>query len=206
MDEPHAMSDISLLGLLKASGAGEVSNSAAEEFYLRYMDRLMSLVERNLAEKYRARFGPDDVVQTVFRTWFRRAQEGVVNPGTRDEVWKLLSTIALNKVRNKIKFHDAQKRSIGKTMTNEEVLAGVPNPTVQDAADFVDLLDVARDQLSENAQETLKMILEGNSNTEIADQLDRTTKSVTRYRHEIRDVLERLYLQAGGSAGDQNDA
>ena len=192
MDEQKSTSDLSLIRLLRQSGSGDVSEGAATEFYARYMQKLMSLVERNLASRFGARIDPEDILQTVFRTWFRQAKEGRIDPGSQDEIWKLLSVIALNKVRNKVKFHDAQRRSVGRTQGNQNILGAVPEPSADDATEFLDMVETAGQQMSDNARLTLQMILEGKSNQEIAAELGRTTKSVGRYKKEIGTIVQKI--------------
>jgi hypothetical protein len=49
---------------------------AARELFDNYAERLLLLVRRRLSQRLASRFGPEDVLQSVFRTFFRRAQQG----------------------------------------------------------------------------------------------------------------------------------
>ena len=91
-----------------------------------------------------------------------------------------------------MKYHDAQLRSISKTEADAEVLGSIPEPTFEDATDFLDLVTTAGSRLEENARRTLELILEGKGVDEIATELNRTTRSVTRYKVEIGKVLRDL--------------
>lgn len=191
-DRLQSVSDLTLMHLLNRDGSQTVSDDAAAMFYERYMEKLMSLVERNLASKFSTRLDPEDVVQSVFGTWFRRVKEGRIAPGSRDEIWKLLSVIALNKVRNKVKFHKAKRRDVSRTDDGSEFLEAVPEPTVEDATCFLDMIGEVEKQLDDMARRTMELILDGRSVEEISKALGRTTKSVGRYKAEIGKVLERV--------------
>lgn len=191
-ESQKSVGDITLMALLNTAGVREVSEDAAAQFYARYMEKLMSLVQRNLASRFSARVDPEDLVQSIFRSWFTGAKDGRFRPASKDEVWKLLSVVALNKVRNKVKFHDAQLRAVSRTEADADVLNSVPEPTVEDATDFLDLVQTAGSRLDEMARRTLELTIEGKSVEEIARELGRTTKSVSRYKNKIGEVLQEL--------------
>ena len=209
-DKQKSVGDVTLMGLLNASGNKDVSEDAATQFYARYMEKLMSLVERNLASRFSSRVDPEDLVQSIFRSWFNGAKKGRIKPASKDEVWKLLSVVALNKVRNKVKFHDANRRAVSRTEADEAVFGSIPEPTMEDATDFLDLVKTAGSRLDDMSRRTLELILEGKSVEEIANELGRTTRSVTRYKDRIGDVLRELLdddlKQLGGDLEADNEA
>src|SRR4029078_5395667 len=88
---------------------------AATQLYLRYPDRLRALAVRQTADDLKARVDPDDIVQSVFRTFFRRASEGHYQVPDGEELWKLFLVIALNKIRTVGAWHHAAKRDARKT-------------------------------------------------------------------------------------------
>jgi RNA polymerase sigma factor (sigma-70 family) len=188
-DNSKVMGDVTLLRILLCDGDQQVSQDAAAEFCARYMEKLISLVERNLSARFAARFSPEDVVQSVFRSWFADAKQGQIKAATRDEIWKLISTIALNKVRNRIKHHSRGKRDIRRTEAGDELFPSIASPTPEDAATVMDVIQTASLRLDENSRRTLELILQGRSHKEIAEILGRTTKSIGRYRDRIAEAL-----------------
>jgi RNA polymerase sigma-70 factor, ECF subfamily len=108
-------SDLSDADLLRLLQAGE--KSAAVEIYERYAQRLLRLANKNSSEQLARRVAPEDIVQSVFRTFFRRATEGHYELPDGDELWKLFLVISLNKMRKKAVFHNAAKRDIGRTQS-----------------------------------------------------------------------------------------
>ena len=73
---------------------------AAEELFKRYASRLQSLANRQMAREISGRIDPEDVTQSIFRTLFRRLQAGQYSVPQGDSIWRLLVTIALNKIRS----------------------------------------------------------------------------------------------------------
>ena len=73
---------------------------APTQLYLRYAERLQALAARQTSPELGRRLDPEDIVQTVFRTFFRRVAEGSYDVPDGEEIWKLLLVIALNKIRD----------------------------------------------------------------------------------------------------------
>src|SRR4051812_21361 len=87
--------------------------------YLRYAERLRALAAAQMAHGLAARVDSEDIVQSVFRTFFRRAAEGQYDVPEGEELWKLLLVIALNKVRSVGAYHRAARRDVRQTAGGE---------------------------------------------------------------------------------------
>ncbi len=109
-DEHLHGSDVALLDRIRLG-----DEDAALQLYYRYADRLIRLASQNTPAELAPRFDPEDIVQSVFRTFFRRAARGQYEAPEGDELWKLLLVMALNKVRARGAFHRSGKRDIRKT-------------------------------------------------------------------------------------------
>src|SRR6516165_9957270 len=107
---PDAASDRSLLRRLQHG-----QPDASTELYLRYAERLLALAAAQSAPDLARRVDPEDIVQSVFRTFFRRASLGHYDVPDGEEIWKLLLVIALNKIRATGQFHRAAKRDVRRT-------------------------------------------------------------------------------------------
>src|SRR5919201_6040829 len=108
--DPPAASDASLLRRFRG---GE--NAAATELYLRYADRLRALAAAQTSPDLRRRVDPEDIVQSVFRTFVRRAAAGQYDVPAGYELWKLFLVIGLNKIRAVAAYHKAAKRDVRQT-------------------------------------------------------------------------------------------
>ncbi len=69
---------------------------AATALFVRYAKRIRALARKQTEGDLQLRLEPDDLVQSIFRTFFRRASVGQYHIPAREELWKLLLVIALN--------------------------------------------------------------------------------------------------------------
>jgi RNA polymerase sigma-70 factor (ECF subfamily) len=72
--------------------------SAAAELDHRYRQRLCRLVQRAWDYGIQQREDPEDVVQTVLRTYFRRAARGEFQIADSSDLWALLAKITRRKI------------------------------------------------------------------------------------------------------------
>src|SRR5262245_19266678 len=87
--------------------------NAARQIVDRYIDRLLLLARRHLSQRLASRVDPEDIVQSVFRTFFLRAREGQFTFADQDDLCKLLVRITLHKTLRQVAFHKAAKRDPG---------------------------------------------------------------------------------------------
>ena len=86
---------------------------------VRYAKRLNNLVERQCSAELARWAGVEDIVQSVFGSFFRRVRQGYYDVPDGDELWKLLLVIALHKIRGKATYHHAAKRDAHRTIGGE---------------------------------------------------------------------------------------
>ena len=77
----------------------EGDQNAATQLYFRYARRLTALVKSRCSADLARVAGVEDIVQSVFKTLFQRIGKGYYDIPDRDELWKLLLVITLNKIR-----------------------------------------------------------------------------------------------------------
>src|ERR1700745_2922919 len=85
-------SDHSLLRRLRGG-----DEDAATQLYFRYANRLLALAEKKRSAELASRVDAEDIVQSVFRIFFREAREGHYDVPDGEDLWKLLLVLALNK-------------------------------------------------------------------------------------------------------------
>jgi len=163
-------------------------HDAATAIYMRYADRLLGVARRKTPNDLRTRFDPEDVVQSVFRTFFRRAAGGAYAVPEGEELWKLFLVIALNKIRRLGNFHRSAKRDVSKTAA---LIA--PAEEGEGADDSVRLLQLTIDELllrcPEHAREMVRLRVEGCDVAEIAARTSRSKRSVERVLQHFRELL-----------------
>jgi len=133
--------------------------------------RLRRLAERNLAGRMRRRLDPDDLVQSAFRTFLRRAARHEFELKDRDMLMSLLCTILLNKVRRLVRDHSRQKRGVEREQYFD-TLADVQgqNPTPEEQVAFQELEQLIQ-TMGEDEQLVVSMKLAGHCSKENATEL-----------------------------------
>src|SRR5271168_1860879 len=86
---------------------------AAAQLYHRYVEQLVAVAQRRLNARLAARLDAEDIVQSVFRSFFGRAQDGQFNFKQADDIWKLLVQITIHKTLKQVVFHRRGKRDQG---------------------------------------------------------------------------------------------
>jgi len=158
-----------------------------EEFWNQYEIRLRRLAERNLGQQIRRRVASDDVVQSAFRTFLRRAHQDEFQLSDRRSLLALLCTITLNKIREKVRYHNRQKRGIDQERYLDAIAdLGGSEATPDEIAAFHEVEEMIAD-FSEEEQQIIHLRLESYTNHEIANQLQCSERTVRRLMNRIRE-------------------
>jgi RNA polymerase sigma-70 factor (ECF subfamily) len=191
VQHPHASDDEgSDSSLVRRFRSGE--DDAATKLYKRYAERLHRLAQRNTGADLARRFDAEDVVQSVFRTFFRRVRTGLYDLPAGDELWRLLLVISLNKIRTLAVYHRAQKRSVGSTVAPDVELLGQLADENADNLALASLKMVIGEVLEDlpDVQQTIIVRrIEGCQVEEIAAETERSKRTVERVLQEFRQRL-----------------
>lgn len=188
--------------LVRRFRSGE--DDAATQLYKRYAERLHRLAQRNTGADLARRFDAEDVVQSVFRTFFRRVRTGLYDLPDGDELWRLLLVISLNKIRALAIHHRAQKRSVSATVApGADLLAQLADQNSEELA-LTSLKMVIGDVLNTLPEVQQRMIvrrIEGCQVEEIAAETGRSKRTVERVLQDFRGRLRGLI--DGQPSGEQ---
>ncbi len=179
--------------LIRRFRSGE--QDAATQLYLRYAARLQALASSQTSPTLASRFDPEDVVQSVFRTFFRRASQGLYDVPPGEELWQLLLVIALNKIRELAAFHRAQKRDVGKThgsQTLEDYRHASHTDDETSLRIFQMVLDDLLGEMPATRRAIIEMRIEGYQVEEIARRAERSKRTVERILRDFRQKLSDL--------------
>jgi RNA polymerase sigma-70 factor (ECF subfamily) len=184
---PRALADRTDSSLLRRLRGGQ--QDAATELYLRYASRLRALVRGRCSARLAQQVEPDDIVQSVFRRFFRRVARADYDVPPGEELWGLLLVIALNKVRSEEAFHRAGKRDV-------RLLA----PGSAEGAEAAEAEDVllslyvqdALAQLPELQRQLAEWRVQGHEVAEIAEKAGRSKRTVERLLQDVRARLRQL--------------
>jgi RNA polymerase sigma-70 factor, ECF subfamily len=185
-----AISDRSLLRRFRGG-----QPDAATELYLRYAARLHALAAAQTAPDLAPRLDPDDIVQSVFRTFFRRAARGQYDVPEGEDLWKLFMIIALHKVRSAATFHRAARRDVRATATSLTDASTEPHLAAPDELALATLhmvIDELLGALPPSMRTIVELRIEGHHVEEIARRTQRSRRSVERALHEFRARLRPL--------------
>jgi RNA polymerase sigma-70 factor (ECF subfamily) len=165
--------------------------SAATSLYLRYAARLRALAREYCPPNYAGRFDPDDVLQSVFRTFFQGTRRGSYDVPRDGELWGLLMVLTLNKIRSLVGHHRAGKRAVQQTAAVD--LDRHAAPTSDDSA-LVLLRMVLDEQLAglpESNRDIVRLRIEGYEVGEIVERTGRSRRTVERVLQQFRDRMAR---------------
>ncbi len=179
---------------------------AATELYRRFVQSVLQVASSHIGNRLKSRVDEGDVVQTVFRTFFKRAK--LVEEGKRfefqedEDLWKVLVTITLNKTRTLSQKHQAQKRDARReqsldahhySVDHASQLARNANP--EDAVVLTDIVESLTSVLKPQHAEIFRLRLEEYTLDEIAAQLQVNEKTVRRAMVQIRERLSWISQQ-----------
>jgi RNA polymerase sigma-70 factor (ECF subfamily) len=171
------------------------SEDAATEIYLRYAHRLRGLARTQVSPDLARRVDLDDIVQSVFRSFFRRASTGYYDVPAGEELWKLFLVIALHKIRNQGSFHRAAKRDVRRTEEGGPLDETVVSRDERDQQSFAFLqlvIDEALEKLLPQHKVMVELRIEGFEVAEIAARTGRSKRTVERVLQEARAKLKDL--------------
>lgn len=177
--------------LMRRFRGGE--QDAASELYLRYAKRLRRLATRQTSSDLSMRVSSDEIVQSVFRTFFRRVSKGQYDAAGGEDLWRLLLVIALNKIRSAADFHRAQKRDVRRTRSGDALgFTHCTDSSSDDEVAFTVLkmtVDEVLGQLPEGHAEIVRLRIEGRTLPEISEQTGRAQRTTERVLQEFRKSL-----------------
>jgi RNA polymerase sigma factor (sigma-70 family) len=174
---------------------------AAELLFSRYAARLTRVAEQHLSRRIAAREGGEDVVQSVFRTFFGRSAEGQFLIDGSAQVWRLLLKITLQKVRTRGRYHAAHKRRATAEVRPEddswvaEALDRDPDPA--SAVELVDLMEAMLKGVPPLYCRVLELRLQGMVPADVARELNISRNTVYR----ALDLFKQRLLECGGKEG-----
>jgi len=174
--------------------------AAASALFERYYCRLLELIRRQFGWKLRQVDGSMDVAQSVLRSFFSQIRHNRVQIAPDDSLWPLLATIAINKVRNRGKFWQREKRD----PERQVALAGGSDPLEQgplpeDAAAVKELIERLLEPFSDRRRRIIELILEGCPVGEIAKEVGSTERTVYNTRRAAAKILEQVLASGGQS-------
>ncbi|WP_425399150.1 ECF-type sigma factor [Aeoliella sp.] len=173
---------------------------AALDVWERFTARLVALARARLDSRVQQRVAPDDIVQSVYRSFFRGQQEGAFELDSWDSLWALLSMITVRKCARAANAQRAARRDIRRELVNSEdesqsgVATELPTrePSPEEVVCLTDLLSHLFEPLPADKRQMLLLRLQGHKVSEISTIVGRAERSVHRLLQRIRTEVEEL--------------
>jgi RNA polymerase sigma factor (sigma-70 family) len=182
MDEPSAI-------LLEQWRKGE--QQAATVLFDRYAERLIALAASRLPERLTPLVGAEDVVQSVFKSFFDAAGKGRYLLQDQGDLWRLLVAITRHKLCDQVNRQAAQKR--GGLQTGPFGLLVDPltaDPSPSEAAVLTEELQQLMNGLATQQRLILELWLQGKKWDDIAEVIGCSQRTVRRVLEKIETQLE----------------
>jgi RNA polymerase sigma-70 factor (ECF subfamily) len=176
----------------------EGDQRAATELFQRYTERLIALAHSRMATKLAARVDPEDVIQSVYGSFFAAASAGRIVIERSGDLWRLLVAITLHKLRRQREHHTADKRSVAaeQDLAGDDSFYGIPatllarDPSPVEAVTLAETLESIMRGLDPVQRRIVDLRLQGHSHAEIVAETHRSRATVQR-------VLDLVKQQAG---------
>ena len=169
------------------------SDMFESETVSRFANQLISQAKSNLPKYLRSRIDPEDVVQSVFQSFFLRHREKPFDFSTANDVWRLLSAMTYKKVCNKIRFHNRHLRDVRREGGDAEFIAVNENQATGSAITIMfELFQAILIRIPPKHQEILALRMDEHTIEEIAELVQVSTRTVDRALSNIRRVCEDL--------------
>jgi RNA polymerase sigma-70 factor (ECF subfamily) len=170
---------------------------AAARVFRRFTRRLTALAHSRLNAAMRQKVDPEDVLQSVYRSFFRRHAEGEFDLDGWDGLWGLLTRITLRKCGHQVQHfraacRDVRREGAGGPTTDAsehdwECLAREPTPP--EAAVLAETVEGLLRSLEGRDREIVSLALQGYTVAEITEQLGRPQRTVYRLLGRVKERL-----------------
>ncbi len=189
-------------------------STAANRIWQRYFDRLVRSVRGRLYGQNRAVSDEEDIVLSVFDSFYNAAENGrFPDLSDRDDLWRLLLRMAARKVVDKRRHDQRQRRggsvrlhSLDRAGDDEHVIQAIgdePSPEMvlmlqESVEHFFSHLGVG--QLRDLAGAKL----EGYSNAQLAQRFGCSQRTIERRLHLIREKCQQELVELNEHPPEKN--
>jgi RNA polymerase sigma-70 factor, ECF subfamily len=175
-------------------------DAAATEVFNRFANRLIGLARSRIDHLLQAKVDPEDVMQSVYRSFFRRQADGHYDLANWDGLWGMLTVITLRKCGHSAKHFHAGRRDVRRetsTAANNDKLhlefaCIARDPTPSHATRLAETVEQIMSQLDARERDIVALSLQGCCVDEISAQVGRTERTVQRVLKRVREHLERM--------------
>jgi RNA polymerase sigma-70 factor (ECF subfamily) len=173
-------------------------DDAAARVFRRFGRALVRLAREQLDSCVRQKCDPEDVVQSVYRSFFTRFRDGQFHFPGWDGLWGVLTLMTLRKCANRAEYFHAARRDADRELPLEGRPGDPPwqpldrEPTPAEAAALTDLVERLMRDLDERERHMLSLSLQGCTVQEISPEVGRSERTVQRLLERVHKQLVRM--------------
>lgn len=178
-------------------------SDAQTEVFQRFAERLVNLARARLDDRIRMTTDPEDIMQSVWRSFFTRQQAGKLELQDWGGLWAVLVVMTVRKCGRRLVAAQRAKRDVTREVnpqtaaTDDSFFRWEPVdrvPTPDEAATLTEMVEQVMTGLDEREQNIFSLRLQGFTVPEISDQVGLTERSVHRKLAAIRERATKLDL------------
>ena len=181
---------------------------AAQQIFQHFGQRLIALARSRLHGRVRQQVDPEDVMQSVFKSFFRRQADEPFDLKNWDSLWALLTVLTLRKCGFRTRYMRAQCRDLQRevaipsspedSQASWEAIAREPTPS--EAAMLNETVEKLLRSLGERDRRIVELSLQGYTVAEVAGQVSCAERTVQRLLARIKQRLELLGTEESDEA------
>ncbi len=183
------------------AGLRRGEEGAVVAVHRKFMHRLVALAYRQFDTWVRTKADHEDVVQSVFQTFFARCARDEFDLGSWDAVWALLAVITVRKCGRRRDHLGAGRRDVSQEFDGTQGRYALDTsaldrePTPEHAAILTETLSRWLGGLEPADRRVVELGLQGQEDAEVARQLLRSERTVRRVRARAEERLSRDLLR-----------
>src|SRR5207245_10575908 len=134
-------------------------DAAATEVFNRFTNRLIGLARSRLDHLIRQKIDPEDILQSVYRSFFRRHAQGRFDVVSWDNLWGMLTVITVRKCNYRRKYFRAACRDVEREVVSPpgdpapEFEALARDPTPSEAVRLAETVEQVMRELTDREQD-----------------------------------------------------
>jgi RNA polymerase sigma-70 factor (ECF subfamily) len=183
-----------LTGIIERMREGDPD--AARLIYDRFAAELRAATRKRISLKFRSRFDEEDILQSVFRSFFARQASDAWDLQNWESLRAILRVMARRKCGRQITRHHCNRRDVNQEVPLDSAYSSLVGGSVPSAGDSVEsqmmtheALEQAMGSLSDRECEILRLFLDFHTPIEIAQRLGCAARTVRRAIDKFRHLL-----------------
>jgi RNA polymerase sigma-70 factor (ECF subfamily) len=180
-------------------GLDRGDEAAAAQVCSRYAGQMLELARRQLSDRLRRKIDPEDVIQSVFRSFFVRQREGCFDIENWENLWGILAVITMRKCGRQIAHYQAERRDLRREVglqkpvqPGDEPHFFAHDPSPSEALVLIELVEGLMQNLTPPDREILTLYLQGQTTAEISEHVGRTMRTVRRTLERVKKRLRSM--------------